>query len=412
MSTPVGIRARLMVMMFLQFFIWGAWYATEGNYMKAIGVANVIHYAYLVSPIGSIVAPFFLGMVADRFFPVQKVLGVMHILSGIFVFIAPLMAQGHTAPIHLFLLFLLFHMLCYMPTVGLATATAFHLLRNKEREFPYIRVFGTIGWIAAGFLVSKVFAGDTTAFPMRVAGVGGVLMGLYSFTLPHVPPAGAGKKFSVRDILGVDALKELGSRPFYIFLAAVMLTSIPLATYFAYVPVFLADAGIAEPGFKMTFGQMSEVVFLLLLPWFFLRLGVKGVLLTGMLAWILRYSLFLFGAPDAVTWMLILGVCIHGPCYDFVYVAGQVFIDRTASPRVRAQAQGLFVLASYGVGQGVGTFLAGEIFTRTVYGSSGAAALPHWQTFWMFPLAFAFVVLVMFIFGFREDTSERRPAAA
>ena len=217
-----------MLMMFLQFFIWGAWYATEGNYMKAIGVANVIHYAYLMSPIGSIVAPFFLGMVADRFFPVQKVLGVMHILSGIFVFLAPVMAQGHVAPIHLFLLFLLFHMLCYMPTVGLATATAFHLLENKEREFPYIRVFGTLGWIAAGIIVSKVFAGDTTAFPMRVAGVGGVLMGLYSFTLPHVPPAGAGRKFSVRDIVGLDALKELGSRPFYMFLAAVMLTSIPL----------------------------------------------------------------------------------------------------------------------------------------------------------------------------------------
>jgi hypothetical protein len=176
--------------------------------------------------------------------------------------------------------------------------------------------------------------------------------------------------------------------------------------------VFLADAGIAEPGFKMTFGQMSEVAFLLLLPWFFLRLGVKGVLLTGMLAWILRYLLFLFGAPEAVTWMLILGVIIHGPCYDFVYVAGQVYIDRKASARVRAQGQGLFVLASYGVGQGVGTFLAGEIFTRTVYGTSGAAALPHWQTFWMFPLGFALIVLVMFIFGFREDASERRSAAA
>ncbi len=327
MSTPTATRIRLMVMMFLQFFVWGAWYATEGNYMKTHGMTGVIYLAYLASPIGSIVAPFFLGMIADRFFPVQKVLGVMHVLSGCFVFLAPLVAQGRVAPVPLFLVFLLLHMLCYMPTVGLATAMAFHVLDNKEREFPFVRVFGTIGWIAAGIIVSYLFKGDTTALPMHIAGAGGVLMGLYSFTLPHVPPPGAGKKFSVRDVVGLDALKALASRPFFIFLAAVTLTSIPLATYFAYAPVFLADARVADPGFKMTFGQMSEVLFLLLLPWFFKRFGVKGVLLTGMLAWIVRYSLFALGAPDGVTWMLILGVCLHGPCYDFVYVAGQVYID-------------------------------------------------------------------------------------
>ena len=403
MSTRPGTKARLMLMMFLQFFVWGAWYATEGNYMKAIGVANVIHYAYLVSPIGSIVAPFFLGMVADRFFPIQKVLGVMHILSGIFVFLAPVMAQGH---VYVFLLFLLIHMLCYMPTVGLATAMAFHVLENKEREFPAVRVFGSLGWIAAGQIVSQLFAGDRTPLPMQIAGAGGILMGFYSFTLPHVPPPAAGKQFSLRDIVGLDALKELGSRPFYVFLASVMLTSIPLATYFAYVPVFLGDTGhFPKPGSTMTFGQMSEVFFLLALPWFFARLGVKGVLLTGMIAWIVRYSLFLFAAPGAIAWMLVLAVCLHGPCYDFVYVAGQVYIDRKASARVRAQAQGLFVLATYGVGQGLGTYAAGEIFNRVVAGTSGAAALPHWQTFWMFPLAFALVVLVLFVFGFRETSS-------
>jgi nucleoside transporter len=350
-----------------------------------------------------------MGMIADRFFPVQKVLGVMHILSGTFVFLAPFVAAGSVAPVPLFLTLLLLHMLCYMPTVGLATATAFHVLESKEREFPYVRVFGTIGWIAAGILVSKVFAGDTTALPMHIAGIGGVMMGLYSFSLPHVPPAGAGKPFSVRDIVGLDALRELGSRPFYIFLASVMLTSIPLATYFAYVPVFLADAHVANPGFKMTFGQMSEVLFLLLLPWFFVRLGVKGVLLTGMIAWIIRYTLFLVGAPDAVTWMLILGVCLHGPCYDFVYVAGQVYIDRKATPAIRAQAQGLFVLATYGVGQGLGTFAAGKIFDRVM--TPGGSALQQWQTFWMFPLAFALVVTLMFVFGFRERPLATRVVA-
>jgi nucleoside transporter len=401
MATPVVTRARLMFMMFLQFFVWGAWYATGGNYMKSHGMTDLIYIAYLASPVGSIVAPFFLGMIADRFFPVQKVLGVMHIVSGAFVFSAPFLVERGGSPT-LFIVALFIHMLCYMPTVGLAMATAFHVLESKEQEFPRVRVFGTIGWIAAGILVSRVLKSDTVALPMYVAGIGGILLGLYSFTLPHVPPPGAGKRFSVRDVFGIDALKELGSRPFYIFLASVMLTSIPLATYFAYVPVFLRDASVAEPAFKMTFGQMSEVLFLLLLPWFFLRIGVKGVLLAGMLAWIVRYTLFLVGAPDAVTWMLILGICLHGPCYDFVYVAGQVYIDKMASPAIRAQGQGLFVLATYGVGQGLGTIAAGKVFEKVVTATGGPVLLEQWQTFWIFPLAFALVVTAMFVFGFRE----------
>jgi nucleoside transporter len=393
-----------MFMMFLQFFVWGAWYATGGNYMKSHGMTNLIYVAYLASPVGSIVAPFFLGMIADRFFPVQRVLGVMHILSAIFVFSAPLLAERAGSPT-LFNVALFLHMLCYMPTVGLAMATSFHLLESKEREFPRVRVFGTLGWIAAGILVSKILKSDTTALPMYVSGLAGMFLGFYSFTLPHVPPPGAGKKFSARDAFGLDALKELGSRPFFIFLASVMLTSIPLATYFAYVPVFLRDASVTEPAFKMTFGQMSEVLFLVLLPWFFLRIGVKGVLLAGMLAWIARYTLFLFGAPDAVTWMLILGICLHGPCYDFVYVAGQVYIDRKASPAIRAQGQGLFVLATYGVGQGLGTLAAGAVYESVM--SGGRPVLDQWQTFWIFPLAFALVVMVMFVFGFREEQSSQ-----
>src|SRR4029453_7795432 len=181
------------------------------------------------------------------------------------------------------------------------------------------------------------------------------------------------------------------------------LTSIPLATYFAYVPVFLRDAGISNPAFKMTFGQMSEVVCLLLLPWFFMQLGVKRVLIAGMLAWIVRYALFALGAPDAVAWMLVLGVCLHGPCYDFVYVAGQVYVDRKASPAIRAQAQGLFVLATYGIGQGLGTLAAGWIFNAIMPEAFRAASLQQWQLFWVFPLAFALIVTVMFAIGFRED---------
>lgn len=396
------MKLRLMVMMFLQFFIWGSWYATGGNYMKSRGMTDVIYLAYMASPIGSIISPFFMGMIADRFFAVQKVMGVMHILSGLFVFFAPFLAEGTFLSTPLFLAFLLFHMLCYMPTVGLATATAFHLLSDKEKEFPLVRVFGTIGWITAGIVVSFFLKGDTTAMPMYVAGVGGILMGLYSFTLPDVPPPGAGKKFSFRDILGIDAFAQLNSRPFIIFILSLLLTSIPLATYFAYVPVFMREANIENPAFKMTFGQMSEVVFLLLLPWFFFRLGVKWVLIIGMCAWILRYALFALGAPDAVTWMIMIGILLHGACYDFVYVAGQVYIDKKATPAIRAQAQGLFVLVSYGVGQGLGTLAAGWIFNEVMSNPSDSP-LVQWQVFWIFPLIFAVVVTCLFGFGFREN---------
>jgi nucleoside transporter len=402
MRTSGGLEARLMLMMFLQFFIWGAWYATGGNYMKSHGLSDAIYLAYMASPIGSIVAPFFLGMIADRLFPVQRVLGVMHILSGAFVFGAPFLAEGRFASTPAFLAFLLLHMLCYMPTVGLAMATSFHLLTDKEREFPLVRVCGTIGWIAAGILVSYLLHGDTTALPMHVAGAAGVLMGLYSFTLPNVPPPGAGRKLSFRDIAGLDAFSVLNSRAFVVFIVSVMLTSIPLATYFAYVPVFLRDAHIPNPAFRMTFGQMSEVLFLLLLPWFFARMGVKGVLIAGMSAWIARYALFALGAPDAVAWMLMAGICLHGPCYDFVYVAGQVYIDTRASAAIRAQAQGLFVLATYGVGQGLGTLAAGWIFNAIMAGGV-AGSLDQWQVFWIFPLVFAIIVTALFVLGFRDD---------
>lgn len=393
-------------MMFLQFFVWGSWYATGGNYMKSRGMSDVIYLAYMASPIGSIISPFFLGMIADRFFAVQRVMGVMHILSGVFVFSAPLVAEGSFLSTPLFLILLLFHMLCYMPTVGLATATAFHLLKDKERDFPLVRVFGTSGWIVAGIVVSYFLQGDTTALPMYVAGVGGIVMGLYSFTLPNVPPPGAGRKFSFRDVLGLDALAQLKSRAFVVFIVSILLTSIPLATYFAYVPVFMRDAGIANPAFRMTFGQMSEVLFLLLLPWFFMRFGVKRVLIIGMIAWVIRYALFALGASDGQTWMIMFGIILHGACYDFVYVAGQVYMDKKATPAIRAQAQGLFVLVSYGIGQGLGTLAAGWIFSEMMTDTS-APVLVQWQWFWLFPLTFAVAVTVLFGLGFRERTPVR-----
>jgi nucleoside transporter len=388
-------------MMFLQFFIWGAWYATGGNYMQIHGMGNIIYLAYMTSATGAIVSPFFLGMIADRFFPVQKVLGWMHILSGIFVFCAPFFAEGNFYSPVLFLVFLLLHMLCYMPTVNLSAATAFHLLNNREKEFPTIRLFGTIGWITAGIIVSKLLHGDETAMPMRIAGIGGLLMGFYAFNLPHIPPAGAGKRFSFRDVFGVDAFVMMRSGSFIIFIVGLLLISLPFAAYFSYVPVFLQSAGIANPGFKMTFGQMSEIIFLLILPWFFARFGLKWVLLTGMLAWVSRYALFAAAATDAVGWMIMIGILLHGCCYDFVYVAGQIYIDKNATPEIRAQAQGLFVLVSYGVGQGLGALAAGSVFNNMM---SHGSSLRQWQQFWTVPLFFAAIVTVLFVFGFGEKS--------
>jgi nucleoside transporter len=396
-------KTRLSIMMFLQFFIWGAWYATGGNYMKSHGMGNVIYLAYMTSAIGAIISPFFLGMIADRFFPVQKVLGWMHILSGIFVFCAPFFAEGSFISTPLFLGFLLLHMLCYMPTVNLAAATAFHLLDNREKQFPIIRLFGTIGWITAGIVVSKLLQGDATAMPMRISGIGGLLMGLYCFTLPHIPPAGAGKKMSFRDVIGADAFAKLKSGPFIIFIISLLLISVPFAAYFSYVPVFLQSAHITNPAFKMTFGQMSEILFLLILPWFFARFGLKWVLLTGMLAWVCRYALFAWAAPDAIGWMIMAGIVLHGCCYDFVYVAGQIYIDKKATPEIRAQAQGLFVLVSYGVGQGLGTLAAGWIFNNIM---GNGTSLQQWQHFWIIPLYFAAVVTLLFVLGFREETEK------
>lgn len=369
--------------------------------MKSHGMSDVIYLVYLASPLGSIISPFFLGMIADRFFPVQRVMGVMHILSGIFVCTAPLAANSSPS---LFLILMLLHMLCYMPTVGLATATAFHLIGDKEKEFPLVRVFGTFGWIAAGIIVSYLLHADTTPVPMYVAGAASLLMGLYSFTMPHIPPQGAGKKVSIRDILGLDVLKKFTSRPFIVFIAGLLLISIPFASYFAYVPLFLRSAQIPDPGFKMTFGQMSEVIFLLLMPWFFRRLGIKWVLILGLLAWTLRYGLFALAAPMGVAWMMIAGIILHGACYDFVYVASQVYIDKNVAAKYRAQAQGFFVLVSYGVGQGLGTLAAGFIFNSIMSGNNATAA--QWQIFWFIPLLFALVVTVMFAFGFKEKVQQ------
>jgi nucleoside transporter len=417
-SVTSALSARLSAMMFLQFFIWGAWYVTIGNYMAANGMADLTHWPYTVNQIAAIVAPFFLGLVADRYFATERVLGTLHILGGLIMFTVPQATADPTLIIGL----LLAYNLCYMPTLGLSNSLAFHHIEDQEKQFPLIRVFGTIGWIAAGLFIGFVlgqFSGDVlpdrTPLPIYTTAVASILLGIYSFTLPHTPPPGAGQPVSLRSMAGLDALQQLGSRAFTVFILSSLLICIPLAAYYNFAPIFAANAvydqGVSNavtrllpnPSTLMSLGQMSEVLFMLLMPLAFKRLGVKWMLAVGMGAWVLRYLLFAWGAPDAVFWMIATGILLHGICYDFFFVTGQIYVDKKSTPEVRGQAQGFLVLITYGVGMFIGAQIAGRVFNRYLGGDT-ALALETWADFWYLPALFALGILVFFMIAFRDDT--------
>jgi nucleoside transporter len=406
-------QVKLSTMMFLQFFIWGAWYTTVPLYMTQAGMGTLTHWPYSVNPIAAIAAPFFLGLIADRFFPTEKVLAVLHLLGGAIMFLVP---QTSATPT-LFILMLLAYNLCYMPTLGLANSLAFHHIKDQERQFPVIRVFGTIGWIVAGlfisFVLSRFVSGvpEQTPMPIYTAATASILLGLFSFTLPHTPPPARGQRVSVRSIIGLDALAQLGSRPFYVFLAASFLLCIPLAAYYNFTPTFVANSGVRNVAATLTLGQMSEVVFMLLMPLFFIRLGVKKMLLVGMGAWVLRYVLFSLAAPNALFWMIVIGILLHGICYDFFFVTGQIYVDKKSTPGVRGQAQGFLVLVTYGVGMLIGAQIAGNVFNRFLAGAD-QLTLDQWASFWRLPAAFAAIVLVLFGIFFREKQGAESTAAA
>jgi nucleoside transporter len=399
--------AGLSAMMFLQFFIWGAWYVTVGNYMKDHGMESAIFWAYTVGPIAAIVSPFFLGMVADRFFATERVLGVMHLAGGAAMFLAPAAAGISPAA---FIAVLLFHMLCYMPTLGLTNTLAFHHLTNQEKQFPLIRVFGTVGWIAANFVVSKVFHADKLPLQFQITGAACVALGLLSFFLPHTPPPAKGEKTTIGKILGLDALVLLKRKPFAVFIVSSFLICIPLAAYYSYAPVFADDAGFSDPAFNMSFGQMSEVFFMLVMPVFFAWLGVKWMLVVGMAAWVIRYGLFAAAAPAGVLPMIFVGILLHGICYDFFFVTGFIYTDKKADKRIRGQAQGFLVLVTQGVGMLIGAQVAGTLFNRIVSGE-GTAKLATYATFWLVPCIAAGVVLVLFALLFQDRDPKIVPAS-
>ncbi len=403
----------LCLMMFLQFFIWGAWYPTIAVYMNAHGMGDLTHWPYTVNPIAAIISPFFLGLVADRYFAPERVLAWLHLLAGSIMLLVPL-AVGDP---FLFILLLLVFNICYMPTLGLVNAITFHRIEDREAQYPVIRVFGTIGWIAAGLFISFVlglFTGgvipEETAWPLYTTGAAGLAMGLYSFTMRRTPPAAAGKKVSLSSVIGLDALRELGSRSFYLFIISALLLCIPLAFYYNFTQLYLGATGFTNIAGTQTLGQFSEVFLMLCMPFFFRRLGVKRMMLIAMAAWIIRYGLFSLGAPDALWTLIVTGIILHGICYDFFFVTAHVYMDQQATSANRGQAQGLFVLVSSGLGMLIGAQVAGRIY-NTFLGSTEALSLSDWQVFWILPAFLVILVLFLFAAGFGEGKSPRRDTA-
>ena len=409
-----GRFIQLAIMMFLQFAVWGAWWMNLGIYMETERVAmpKLIWLAFLSAPLAAIISPFFLGLIADRFFATERVLGTMHILGGILLAIAPTFAEGPMRSDALFILMLMLHMLCYMPTIGLTNTLSFHNI-PKQEMFSFVRMFGTIGWIvASGLIVGLWLNAEAQALSPYIGAGTAIALGIYSFTLPHTPPPAAGKKVSASEVIGLDALARLSSKPFWVFTLCSLLICIPLSVYYAFTGPFLGAAGYEEPNFMMSFGQMTEVAFLLLMPLGFAFLGTKWVLVVGMLAWALRYLLFAVGAPDSITWMIMIGILLHGVCFDFFFVAGQIYVDKKAPADIRGQAQGFIVWVTYGVGMFIGTAVGGWfLFNRIVVSEDQQARLNEFQTFWAIPAVFAAVVMLIFIIFFRDPEIDRKDDA-
>lgn len=402
------IYSQLSLMMFLQFFIWGAWFVTLGTYLAGIGFSGTqIGNAYLTNNIGAIVAPFLVGLIADRFFAAEKVMAILHITGAIVLYFVSDLTSASAI-----IAGLLLYNICYMPTLALVNTVSFNVMESPDTEFPRVRVWGTLGWICAGLSISFILSGmvegvEASTYPMRMAAGASLLLGLFSFFLPHTPPSMTNEKPTLGKILGADALGMLKDRSFAIFALCSLLISIPLAFYYAFTNLYLNDLGVTDAAAKMSFGQMSEVAFMVLMPFFFRRLGVKWMLLVGMLAWAARYALFASGDTDNLMWMIYGGILLHGVCYDFFFVTGQVYVDQKAPKANRASAQGFIALLTYGVGLAIGSTLAGvTVEAMTIDGAR------LWANIWWIPCVFAGVVAVLFSLLFREEKQIDEKAAA
>lgn len=398
------MKLRLGVMMFLEFFIWGGWFVTMGSYLGSTLSASgaQIGLAYATQSWGAIVAPFIFGLIADRYFNAERVLAVIHMAGGVL-----LLALARSGTFAGFYPLLLAYMILYMPTLALVNSVTFRQLQDPSREFSNIRVWGTVGWIVAGLCISYLFAWDSPgAIPQGalkntfvMCGIASLVLGVYSLTLPKTAPAtDRAARPELGDLLGLEALRLLANRNFLVFFVSSILICIPLAFYYQNANQFLTELHVPNATGKQTLGQMSEVLFMLLIPVFLNRFGMKTTLLVGMLAWALRYTLFAFGNAGDLVSLLLVGIALHGVCYDFFFVSGQIYIDSKAGPKIKSAAQGLITLATYGAGMLIGFWAAGQITDHYVVGTAH-----DWKSIWQFPAAFAAVIFVLFALTFRNE---------
>ena len=412
MST--SIKFKLSFMMFLEFFIWGAWFVTLGTFLifnlkaSQFEIANV----FSTQSLGAIIAPFIIGMIADRYFNAERILGILHLVGAVLMF-----QMYKSTDITNFYPYVLSYMVLYMPTLSLVNSVSFRQLTNPEKQFSAIRVWGTIGWIVAGLSISYLFKWDSPEGAadgalkntFLMAGGASLVLGLFSFILPKTPPVKIDKdeKPSFSSIIGLDAVKLLKDKNFLIFFISSILICIPLAFYYSNANPFLTEIGLANPTGKMAIGQMSEAFFLLLLPLFFTRFGFKKTILVGMLAWVVRYLLFAYGNAGDLSYMLILGIALHGICYDFFFVSGQIYTDTKAGVKYKSAAQGLITLATYGVGQLIGFWVAGFVGEK-YQAIKDVDVAAFWQQTWIVPAGIAFVVMIIFVVLFKDEKVETK----
>lgn len=402
------IKVQLSFMMFLEFFIWGGWFVTLGTFLgdNLNASGSEIAQAFSTQSWGAIIAPFIIGLIADRYFNAERILGVLHLLGAVLMYL-----MYGSDSFSVFYPYVLIYMILYMPTLALVNSISFNQMKDPAKEFSLVRVFGTIGWILAGLIISYVFFWDSPESravgmlknTFLMVGIASAILGLFSFTLPKTPPrASKDEKVSISSLLGLDALKLLKDKNFLIFFLSSVLICIPLAFYYQNANPFLSEISVANPTGKMTIGQISEVLFMLFLPYFFKKYGFKKTILAGMLAWTVRYLLFAYGNSGELTFMLLIGIALHGICYDFFFVSGQIYTDTKAGEKYKSAAQGLITLATYGVGMLIGFWIAGKI-TDTYLLESGNHI---WQTIWMYPAGFALLVFLIFAFTFKNEKIE------
>jgi nucleoside transporter len=393
------VFSKLSIMMFLEYFVWGAWYVTMATYMteylKSSGVQ--VGAAYSALAIATMISPFFIGMVADKYFSAQRIMGVFHIVGGLLLYFATQITNNAA-----FYWVILLYSLLYMPTIALSNNIAFSQMTDPGKQFPWIRVFGTVGWIAAGITIGVLDIAKTSS-TFHLAAAASIILGLISFALPNTPPKGKGSDAS--SALGVEAFVLFKDKPYLIFFIAAILVCIPLSFYYGFANLFLDQAGMENATGKMTLGQISEAMFILAIPFLFNTIGVKKMLLLGITAWLLRYLCFAFGNADANLWMLYAGIILHGICYDFFFVTGYMYTEKKAGEKIKNAAQGLFTFATYGLGMFIGTWFSG--FTSEFY---TVDRVYQWESIWLVPAYISVGVLIYFILFFKEKLQIEKAA--